>query len=295
MISRRKLLRTSLLAAPALLALPGWSSIKDRNTALEHGLAALEKQHGGRLGVAVLDTATEQLIAHRGNERFPLCSVHKFFSAAFVLARVDRGHETLNRRIAYPKSALMEYSPFTGKHTGKPGPTLGELCDAAVTLSDNTAANLLLRSFGGPPALTAYIRTLVDPVTRIDRYEPEMNDVRLGDPRDTTTPIAMLRDVQKLVLGNALSAASRKQLTAWILATQTGGQRLHAGLPASWREGDKTGTGPKINNSVNDVAVLWPPHRAPILVAAFYAYSQEPDTQREAVLASVGRLVGQSI
>jgi beta-lactamase class A len=221
--------------------------------------------------------------------------VHKFFSASFVLARVDHGQESLGRRVVYSRNDLIEYSPFTEKHAGQPSPTIGELCDAAVTLSDNTAANLLLRSFGGPAALTAYLRSLGDPVTRLDRYEPAMNDVGPGDPRDTTTPVAMLRDMQKLLLGSALSPASRKQLIAWMLGCRTGGQRLHAGLPGSWREGDKTGTGPAINNSVNDAAIVWPPRRAPILVTAFYAFSREPDAQREAVLASAGRLVAQAV
>jgi beta-lactamase class A len=298
LLSRRELLTRSLLATPALLALPSLGFASPSDHALKNSLAALEQKHGGRLGVAILDTAKNRLIAHRGDDRFPLCSVHKLFSASFVLARVDRGHENLSRRVVYPKNDLIAYSPFTAKHTGKPGATIGELCNAAVTLSDNNAANLLLHSFGGPAALTAYLRSLGDPVTRLDRYEPELNDVGPGDPRDTTTPVAMLQDMQKLLLGNALSPSSRKQLTAWMLANQTGGQRLHAGLPGSWREGDKTGTGPAINNSVNDAAILWPPRRAnagtPILVTAFYAFSREPDAQREAVLASVGRLVAQS-
>jgi beta-lactamase class A len=302
MISRRILLTRSLLAAPALFPLShaAWSEARGQD--VETRLAALEQQHGGLLGVAILDTGSRRLIAHRGNERFPLCSVHKLFSAAFVLHRVDRGQESLSRRVVYPKSALIDYSPFTAKHVGPPGATLGELCAAAVTLSDNSAANLLLHSFGGPAAVTAYLRSLGDPVTRLDRYEPQMNDVGPGDPRDTTTPVAMLRDMQTLLLGDALSPSSRRQLTAWMVDCQTGKHRLRAGLPSGWKEGDKTGTGPTINNSVNDVTILWPPvgspHRSPLrsplLVTAFYAYSHAPDTQREAVLAAVGKVVAES-
>lgn len=288
---RREFLRNSLLAAPVLMALPGWASDESQDAALEHGLATLERQHGGRLGVAILDTADGRLISNRGNERFPMCSTHKLITAALVLWRVDHGQETLDRRVIYSAGDLMEWSPFTGKHTGKPGVTIGELCEAAVTLSDGTASNLILRSVGGPAAWTTWVRSLGDSVTRLDRYEPEMDRVGPGDPRDTTTPIAMLRNVRKLVLGDVLSAASRKQFTAWLLACQTGGDRLRAGLPEDWREADKTGTGPAINNAANDVAVLWPPHRAPILVAAYYADSRESDDQRDAVLASVGRLV----
>jgi beta-lactamase class A len=295
LISRRVLLRNSLLAAPVLMALRGWASDKSKDAALEHGLATLEQQHGGRLGVAILDTANGRLISNRDNERFPMCSTHKLITAALVLWRVDHGQQTLNQRVIYSASDLMEYAPFTSKHTGKPGVTIGQLCEAAVTLSDGTASNLILRSIGGPTAWTTWVRSLGDSVTRLDRYEPEMDRVGPGDPRDTTTPNAMLRNVRKLVLEDVLSTASRKQFTAWLLACQTGGSRLHAGLPHDWREADKTGTGPAINNAVNDVAVLWPPHRAPILVAAYYADSRESDDQREGVLASVGRLVATSV
>ncbi len=293
MISRRTLLTRSLLAAPALLPLTHAAWSEARGKSVETRLAALEQEHGGHLGVAILDTGSQRLIAHRGNERFPLCSVHKLFSAAFVLHRVDRRQESLGRRVVYPKSGLIDYSPFTAKHVGPPGATMGELCAAAVTLSDNTAANLLLHSFGGPSALTAYLRSLGDPVTRLDRYEPEMNYVGPGDLRDTTTPVAMLRDMQTLLLGDALSRASRAQLIAWMVDCQTGKQRLRAGVPSSWKEGDKTGTGPTINNSVNDVAILWPSGRSPLLVTAFYAYSHAADAQREAVLAAVGKLVAE--
>ena len=209
MISRRVLLRNSLLAAPLLIASPGWASDESKDAVLEHGLVTLEQQHGGRLGVAILDTANGRLISNRGNERFPMCSTHKLITAALVLWRVDHGQETLNRRVICSASDLMEYAPFTSKHTGKPGVTIGELCEAAVTLSDGTASNLILRSVGAPTAWTTWVRSLGDSVTRLDRYEPEMDCVGPGDPRDTTTPIAMLRNVQKLVLGDVLSAASR--------------------------------------------------------------------------------------
>jgi beta-lactamase class A len=295
LISRRALLRNSLFATPIVMGLPVGASDEREEAALEHGLARLERQHGGRLGVAILDTENGRLISSRGNERFPMCSTHKLITAALVLRRVDRGQETLSQRVIYSASDLMEYSPFTSKHTGKPGVTVGELCEAAVTLSDGTASNLILRSVGGPAAWTAWVRSLGDSATRLDRYEPEMDRVGPGDSRDTTTPIAMLRNVQKLVLGSVLSSTSRTQFTAWLLACKTGGNRLRAGLPPDWREADKTGTGPAINNAVNDVAVLWPPHRAPILVAAYYADSHESDAQRDAVLASIGRLVVSSV
>jgi len=288
-ISRRKLLIATLAAGSALLSLPAASV--DRASELQRRVADLERRHGGRLGVAILDTAKikrMKLIAHRGDERFPMCSTSKYPTAAFVMARVDRKQESLTRRIVYSRDYLFLYSPITEKHVGGHGMTIGEICEAALTLSDNTAENLLLDSFGGPTALTGYIRSLGDSVTRFDRREPELNQAIPGDPRDTTTPIAMLEILYKTILGTALSASSREQLIAWHVADKTGDKRLRAGVPKGWRVGDKTGSGP--NNVTNDIAVIWPRGRAPIIVTAYYAGSQASDGERNAVLSEVGRL-----
>ncbi len=286
MISRRELLTGSLLAGPALLNFRAVAS--DWDGELQRGVADLERRHGGRLGVAVLDTATMKLIAHRGDERFALCSTFKFLAAAFVLARVDRTEESLTRRMVYARDYLVPYSPVTEKHVGGGGLTVGEICEAAVTLSDNTAGNLLLDSFAGPSELTAYMRSLGDSVSRLDRREPELNDTNPGDPRDTTTPVAMLKILHKTVLGTALSTSSREQLMAWLIANKTGAKKLRAGVPKGWRVGDKTGAG--AHNAMNDIAVMWPPERAPIIVAAYYAEARASEDERDAVLAVVGRL-----
>jgi beta-lactamase class A len=218
-----------------------------------------------------------------------MCSTFKWLAAAFVLARVDRGEERRDRRVIFSKADLVPYSPVTGERTGPPGMTLEELCHAAVTVSDNTAANLLLASFGGPSGLTEYARSLGDEVTRLDRTEVELNEATPGDPRDTTTPAAMTRNVRRLVLGDALSAASRAKLTDWLVGNTTGDSRLRAGFPKGWRIGDKTGSG---NHGVtNDVAIAWPPERQPIIVSAYYAESPANGDARNAVLAEVARIV----
>jgi beta-lactamase class A len=285
MVSRRVVLTGALLAAPMVLGMPVVA--EDRAAAVQRGLAELERRHGGRLGVAILDTAGATSIAHRGNERFALCSTFKFLAAAFALARVDRNEERLDRRIAYAREDLVTYSPATEKHVGA-GMTVGELCDATMTLSDNTAGNLLLASFGGPAGLTAYLRSLGDQVTRLDRWETALNEAKPGDPRDTTTPLAMVEILRQTVLGKALSPASREQLTAWLVNNKTGDKRLRAGVPRGWRVGDKTGTGE--HNTSNDIGVLWPPGRAPIIVTAYYTEARASFDERNVVLAEVGRL-----
>jgi beta-lactamase class A len=291
LISRRSLIGGSLLAIPALYSLSSLAAdvASPANTSIEQQLAELERRHGGRLGVAILDTSSQRLIAQRGDERFALCSTFKALLAAFVLVRVDRKQEDLSRMIVYGKEQLVPYSPITEKHTGEGGLSVGSICEAAVTLSDNTAANLLLDSVGGPQALTDWLRSTGDDTTRLDRHEPELNENRPGDLQDTTTPVAMLNTLRTLVFGNVLSPASRDQLLAWLVSNKTGDQKLRAGLPKGWRIGDKTGSG--ANNASNDVAVIWPTSRAPMIVTVYYTHSRADAAQVNAVMAEVGRLV----
>jgi len=279
-IARRTVLAGSLPGS--LLALPAFADDPAKS------LAELETRNGGRLGVAALDTASGRRIGHRADERFPMCSTFKFLLAALMLARVDQGKERLDRRIVFSQKDLLSYAPVTKGHVGGRGMMIAELCDATVTLSDNTAANLLLAQLGGPPAVTSFARSLGDELTRLDRIEPALNEAAPGDPRDTTTPAAMLGDMQRLLVGDALSAASRERLSGWLVGCKTGDKRLRAGFPAGWRVGDKTGTGE--NGSANDIAIAWPTGRAPILVTAYYTSSTIGDEARNRVIANAGRL-----
>jgi beta-lactamase class A len=258
-----------------------------RAASLAADFARVEAESGGRLGVAVLDTRDGTRVAHRGDERFPLCSTFKLLAAGAILARVDAGHERLDRRIRYDARHLVEYSPATKDHVGGDGMTLDALCEAAMTLSDNTAGNLLLDALGGPAGLTQYARTLGDPMTRLDRIETALNEALPGDERDTTTPTAMLNDLHRLALGDALKPASRERLVGWLLANKTGGTRLRAGLPQDWRIGDKTGSGER--GTANDVGVIWPPNRPPLIVTVYLTQTEAPVERRNAMHASIGR------
>jgi beta-lactamase class A len=265
---------------------------RKRFGSLPASLTQLEKENNGRLGVAVLDTGSGESSGHRTDERFAMCSTFKMLLAAAVLERVDSGKESLTRRIPIPATGLLPHSPATQEHAGDSMPIL-DLCAAIVTLSDNTAANLLLGSIHGPAGLTRFARSLGDTVTRLDRIEMALNEAVPGDPRDTTSPAAMVANMQKLLLGNTLSAGSRQQLTGWMIANKTGDERLRAGVTGGWRVGDKTGANGE--NTTNDIAIIWPPHQAPVLVAAYLTACAGPDAKRDAVLAQVGRLVAASL
>lgn len=256
-------------------------------------LAAIEARAGGRLGVLALDTGTGRTLSHRADERFAMCSTFKLLLATQVLHAVDEGKESLDRIIPYGPADMLEYAPITAKHLGERGMTVRALCEAAVAYSDNTAANLLLASRGGPAGYTQYVRTLGDPVTRLDRNEPALNTPVAGQDLDTTSPRAMLASVREVVLGGALSSASRELLVRWLLGNTTGAHRLKAGIPETWRIGDKTGTGSQ--GATNDIGILYPPGRAPILVTAYYSGSKASQAEREAVLAEVGRRVASDL
>ena len=251
-------------------------------------LADLEKSLGARLGVAFRDTGTGAQISYRADERFPLTSTFKFLAAAAVLAKVHAGEEQLDRRVRFQKSDLVTYSPATENHAGD-GMMLAEICEAAITLSDNTAGNLMLAAIGGPEGLTRFARKLGDEVTRLDRIETALNEASPGDPRDTTSPSAMLGNLEKLLLGDALETASRARLTDWLVANKTGGKRLRAGLPGGWRVGDKTGAGG--NGATNDIAIAWPAGGKPILITAYLTQCDRSMDVRSEALAEVARIL----
>ncbi len=254
--------------------------------------AAIEARARGVLGVAALDVATGRRLAYRADERFPMCSTFKLLLAAFVLARADAGQEALDRRLAYTSADLLDYAPTTRAHVTEGGMAIKDLCIAAVQLSDNTAANLLLQEVGGPQALTAWLRRIGDPVTRLDNNEPKLNVWAPGEVHDTTTPTAIVDTWRELLLGDILSVASKARLIDWLRGTTTGLARLRAGLPADWRAGDKTGSWSDAKTgTTNDIAILWPPKGGPILAAAFLTQSTVSLDARESALADVGRVI----
>jgi len=266
----------AILAAPASLV------------HAEDTWAPIERSSGGRLGIAVL-RAGGRIDGHRLDERFPMCSTFKWLAAAHVLYRVDQGQEQLDRRVPFGRDVLKPNSPVTSLHADGDGMTMGELCHAAVTVSDNAAANLILSTFGGPAGLTRYAHSVGDDVTRLDRWETELNEARPGDPRDTTTPRAMARVLHAHLIGKVLSPAGREQLANWLQATQTNSRRLRVDLPEGWRMGSKTGTGAR--GTTNDVGIFWPPNRPPIVVAVFLTQSKAAEAARNGAIAQVARRV----
>jgi beta-lactamase class A len=250
-------------------------------------IGAIEKRAGGRLGVSVFDTQTGRRIRHRAGERFPMCSTFKLLLVAAILNRIENGLEQDSTWLTYTKADLLEYAPVTRQNVAKGGMSVTELMAVAIEYSDNTAANLLLKDLGGPKKWTAYARSLGDSVSRLDRNEPSLNTSIPGDPRDTTTPDAMLEDMRRITKGPH-GVVQNYGLIPMMLACKTADHRIRAGLPKAWKCGNKTGTG--ANGSTNDIAIIFPPERKPIFMTVYYTESKVDLPQREAAIADVARI-----
>ncbi|OBU86255.1 class A beta-lactamase [Chromobacterium subtsugae] len=283
-IPRRLFLLSAALLPFASLAAP---AIADRRASAAARLAALEADFGGRLGVCALDTASGAELGHRAGERFPFCSTFKAMLVGAVLARSAKQPGLLAERIHYARRDLVEYSPRTEPHLAD-GMTVAELCAAAVQYSDNSAANFLLKLLGGPAALTAYMRSIGDESFLLERWEPELNRAVPGEARDTSTPQAMAQSLRRLALGDALAPHAQRQLVEWLRGNTTGAEKIRAGVPAGWVVGDKTGNGRY--GSSNDIAVLWPPGRAPAVLTVFTTQALEDAKQRHQVVAAAARI-----
>jgi beta-lactamase class A len=257
------------------------------HTRVNEVFATIENGSGARIGFSALDTHSGRRIRWRADERFAMCSTFKVALAAAVLARIDRGDLLPNHILRFDPTKLLGASRDSAQHRdGRI--SMIEACEAVVTSSDNTAANVLLDLMGGPTAITEFFRSLGDQVTRLDRYEMELNSNVEGDLRDTTTPNAMLHTLQVLLLGNVLSDVSRGLLTEWMLNEQNGRARTRAGLPASWRVANKPGT--SANGAVNDIGVAWPPWGQPVILAAYTNAPGIKTVESEAAIARTAEM-----
>ena len=298
--------RTLLIGAPLLAAAcavgasqPGNNQKQDRPRS-RTGDRMEEQFHtlcaglgrNNRLGVAVIDTGSGQRWAYQGDSRFAMCSTFKQPLAAAILAEAEAGRGSLTDEMPFARADLLTNSPVSEAAAARGRLTVEQLAQAIVEVSDNTAANLLLRRIGGPAGLTAFFRANGDEVTRLDRYELALNENARGDPRDTTAPTAMAGLLRTLLVGDRLSPANREKLIGWMVNCRTGRDRLRAGFPASWRAGDKTGTA---NSANNDFAIAYPPGRAPLIVTSMVDAPDHDAARRNATHASVARIIAANL
>jgi beta-lactamase class A len=271
-------------AALALLALATPAQAFDE-ARMRAAVQEEEKTLSARVGVAVR-SGGGLVFAYKGDERFPILSTHKVFSCAALLARVERGEASLDRRIVILSTDLVPNSPITQNKIAPASMSLAEYCAAAIDYSDNTAANVVLAALGGPQGLTDYFRSLGDTVSRLDRTETDLNEALPGDPRDTTTPAAAAADVDALLLGDALKPMSRERLKQWMREDKVAGPLLRSALPDDWQIADKTGAGARGARGI--VGALWPPNRPPVVVTIYLTETPASLDARNAAIARLG-------
>lgn len=273
-------------AAPEATPSVSTSAATVATVAPQPDFAPLERQFDARLGVYAVDTGSGREIAHHADDRFGYASTHKAFSAGAVLQRTSL--DGLGKVLTYTRADLQPNSPVTEKHV-ETGISLRDAIDAALRYSDNTAANLLFRELGGPAGLGAALRAIGDTTTHVDRTEPGLNDLAPGDVRDTSTPRAMATDLRAFALGPALPPEKRTVLTDMMRANTTGAALIRAGAPAGWGVADKTGTGDYATR--NDIAVVWPPRRAPIVVVVMSDRKTKDAKTDDRLIAGAAKLV----
>ncbi|NMI00907.1 class A beta-lactamase [Pseudonocardia acidicola] len=292
MIDRRRLL-TGLFAAPLVTACGAPAAtppVPPATTRPTPGprFEDLERRYGARLGVYAVNATTSRFVAHRQDERFALCSTFKTYAAGALLHAHPRDSEFWSSIVRYSRSEIVSYSPVTEQHV-ETGMTAAQLCEAAITHSDNTAGNQLLKLLGGPPAIGAFAREIGDPATRLDRWETDLNSAIPGDDRDTTTPAAIAAGYRAMVLGTALGAAERGQLKDWLIANTTGAERIRAAVPPGWTTGDKTGSGSY--GTANDIAVTWSPAGEALVIAILSGRTSADAVYDNALIAAAAGLV----
>jgi len=292
--TRRGALFGGLALAACAPRIAGSTSVAAFPPPDDERFAAIERRIGGRVGVAAFDTGSSAWLGHRMQERFAMCSTFKWLLAAQMLHADMRMPGWLQREIFFSENDLLEHAPAARANLARRAMTIEEMCEAIVVVSDNTCANLLLSEAGSPFGFTMFLIERGDSITRLDRREPELNEVPPGDERDTTSPQAMVLNLERFLLTDeVLNPAAREKLAGWMVASATGRERLRAGLPSDWRVGDKTGTWVGPTNATNDVAVAWPPGRAPILIACYLSASTIEYAQRNAAHAEIGRIIAE--
>lgn len=256
-------------------------------------LASKEQEIVGRIGVMAIDISSGRTWQYRAHERFPMMSTFKPLACAHMLTLGEQGAIDPQSITPIREEDLVPYAPVTADLVGGKGISLIDLCEVTLRTSDNVAANLILRATGGPPALTKYIRSLGDPVTRLDRFEVALNEAVPGDPRDTTTPAAMVDLLKKLLLGQGLSETAQQQLKEWMSANAVSDTMLRSVLPGEWRIADRSGAGQNGSRAIS--AVVWKNDNTPVVVGIYITQSGVDMATLNSTIADIGSHVFRSI
>lgn len=298
---------------------------------LEPALHQLWRDFPGRTGIAVQRIDGTWQVGRRGDEYFPQQSVSKTWVALALLGEVDAGRVRLTDAVTIgPEDLTLFHQPLASRvqRDGTVRMTLGELLEAAITVSDNTANDSILRTIGGPSAVNRFIaerglgRIRFGPGERLlqsriagmewqQRYSAGRSfqtareqvplavrraalERYLADPDDGASPLAITNALARLARGELLSPASTRLMLDTLLAVRSGPQRLRAGVPAGWTVAHKTGTGQVLGSvatGYNDIGILTAPDGTRYAVAVMLADTTAGVPERMALMQAVSRAV----
>ncbi|WP_374725250.1 class A beta-lactamase [Cellvibrio fibrivorans] len=278
------------LHALSLLVFTSISSVAISHdfTPVKKEIKLIEDNLSAHIGVAVLNTKTGEHWHYKGNERVPLTSTFKTIACAKLLHDADSDKSLLSRTVLIKSDELVTYSPITEKHVGQEI-TLKDACAATMHTSDNTAANIIINAVAGTEGITDFIRKTGDDVTRLDRFEPELNEALLNDIRDTTTPNAITKTINRLLFGSVLSRPSQQQLKEWMVNNQVTGNLLRSVLPKGWEIADRSGAGGFGTRSIT--AVVWGETQSPLIISIYIAQTEASFSERNEAIIKIGQSI----
>jgi beta-lactamase class A len=249
----------------------------------------LEKEYDARLGVYAIDTGTKETVEFREDERFAYTSTSKALATAVLLKQ--NPISVLEEIRTFTNEDIVTYSPITEDFVNK-GMSLGKIAEAAMQYSDNTAGNLLFEELGGPDGFEKALRESGDTITMADRIEPDLNEAIPGDSQDTSTPKALATTLEVFGISEYLPADKQEIFTNWLKGNTTGDSLIRAGVPEGWEVGDKSGAGGY--GTRNDIAIVWPPNREPIIIAIMSSRNEENASFNDELIAKATKVIAQA-
>ena len=251
-----------------------------------NSIKEVEQNLGAKVGVSIYSVSDGYLWHYNGDSRFPLMSTFKTLACAKLLHDVETAKLSIDRSVKIEEQDLIAWSPITEKLVGESF-SLKQACTAAMVMSDNTAANIVLDGISGPSELTLFMKELGDEVTRLDRIEPHLNEARSGDERDTTTPNAIVKSLGKLLYGEKLSSGSKEQLIEWMAGNKVSDSLLRSVLPEGWSIADRSGAGGFGSRGIT--AAIWSNEQQPLIVAIYLTQTEASFDERNKAIAKIGR------
>ncbi|KTT83107.1 BlaZ-like penicillin-hydrolyzing class A beta-lactamase [Mammaliicoccus sciuri] len=251
-------------------------------------LKKVEDKYDANIGVYALNTATDEEITFNEDKRFAYASTFKAVSSAMLLEKTP--HNELNNKVHVSKEDIVPYSPVLEKFINK-DITIKKLIEATMLYSDNTANNMIIEELGGYKEVNKRLKSLDDKTTKPSRMEPELNIYDPKSNRDTSTPQAFGKTLNKLINDGRLSKENKAFLIDLMINNKSGDTLIKKGAPKNFKVADKSGQAITYA-SRNDVAFVYPKGESkPIVLVIFTNKEGKTDKPNDKVVSETAKVV----